>query len=60
MSESVSREECLRRAADAERLSQEADTEATREQFLAQAIKWRALADAPSIAPPFDRADHKD
>lgn len=43
----VSREECLMKAEDCERLAKESDTEATREAFLAEAKKWRALADMP-------------
>lgn len=43
------REECLHKAEDAERLAKESDTEATREAFLADAKKWRALADDPDL-----------
>jgi hypothetical protein len=41
----VTREECLLRAEDCERLAEESDTEATREAFIATAKKWRALAE---------------
>jgi hypothetical protein len=43
----VSREECLMKAEDCERLALESDTEATREAFLNEAKKWRALAEMP-------------
>jgi hypothetical protein len=36
---------CVDRAKDCDRLAKEADTTATREAFLAEARKWRALAD---------------
>lgn len=50
------REECLLRAEDNERLAREADTEATREQFLATAAKWRRRADSLAAGPPADDA----
>ncbi len=40
----VTREDCLLKAEDCERLAGESDTEATRAAFLAEAQKWRALA----------------
>jgi hypothetical protein len=41
----VTREECLLKAEDCERLAGESDTEATRSAFLTEARKWRVLAD---------------
>ena len=40
----VSREDCLLKAENCERLAGESDTEATREAYLAEAQRWRALA----------------
>jgi hypothetical protein len=40
----VTREDCLLKADDCERLAGESDTEATREAYLAEAQRWRALA----------------
>ena len=45
----ITREDCLVRAEDCERLASEADTEATREAFAATARKWRALAELPDV-----------
>ena len=49
----LTREDCILRAENAERLAEGSDTEATREAFIALARKWRALA---GDARPLDRS----
>ena len=46
----VSREDCLMKAEDCERLAGELSTYATQEAYRAEAKKWRALAEMPDEA----------
>ncbi len=48
----LTREECILKAKNAERLAEDSDTEATREAFIAMARKWRALAGALTSGAP--------